>query len=116
VFFSSDLWLDCTICWGGAMGPNGLPKSKTPSMMVDEMVGYQYASKSHVIITMMFLIITSYKFISSPMNILNLSHHCPMQLKCLLEKQVCFKLDVSIIDHYITKCKIFAKWLFNIIN
>jgi hypothetical protein len=71
------------------MGASREPKSKSPLMMVDEMVGYQYASKSHVIITMMFLIITSCKFISLPMDILNLSHHAPCGSSvCLINKFV----------------------------
>jgi len=61
-FFSSNLWPDCTICRVGAMGPNGVPKFKLPSMMVDEMVDYQYASKSHIILAVMFFITTSYRF------------------------------------------------------
>jgi hypothetical protein len=71
------------------MGPSGIPKSKSPSMMVDEMVGYQYASKSHVIIAKMFFIKIGYTFVSLPMNILNPSHHHLAWFKCLLEKQVC---------------------------
>jgi hypothetical protein len=78
------------------MGPSGVPKSKSSSMMVDEMVGYQFASKSHVIITKMFFIKIGYMFVSLPMNILNPRHRHFTQLKCLLEKQVCFKFVVSI--------------------
>jgi hypothetical protein len=46
------------------MGPSGVPKSKSPPTMVDEMVGYQYASKSHVIIAKMFFIKIGYTFVS----------------------------------------------------
>jgi len=45
------------------MGSSGVPKSKLSSMMVDEMVGYQFASKSHVIITKMFFIKIGYMFV-----------------------------------------------------
>jgi hypothetical protein len=91
------------------VGPNGVPKSRFPSMVVDEMVGYQYASKSNVIVTTMFFIITNSRFTSSPMNILNPSHHCLTRFKYLLEKQIYFQLVVSIVDHYITKCNFFSK-------
>jgi hypothetical protein len=69
------------------MRPNGVPKSKSPSTMVDEMVSYQYASKSHIIIARMFFIKTSYKFVSLLMSILNPSCHHLARLKfCLINK------------------------------
>jgi hypothetical protein len=80
------------------MGPSGAPKSKSPSMVADEMVGYQYAFKSHVLIAKMFFFKIGYMFVSLPVNILNLSHLHLTWFKCLLGKQVCFKFVVSIVD------------------